>query len=242
MRWKLSGFMMYKWQSSLYDSTALLLWHMQDFLRNNRGINDGGDLPEDYMSSLYERIQTNEIKMKVSIAINKTPERTVFKLLMHARAPDVNRSSAPAHCCCAYIGSSHVVIVHKSSVGHLKLTPLCRSLGLIQPVWRQVGPHRQQGREEEGGWTPSSTSFLAASRRPPTNPTRMPSSALMTTSGQLYCCVIQKENCMCQNDAITAKQSGCCLSCITHAATVADSLIQHSSTDPDHMREARLAC
>ncbi|KAL3151968.1 hypothetical protein ABBQ32_001092 [Trebouxia sp. C0010 RCD-2024] len=36
----------------------------QDFLRNNRGINDGGDLPEDYMSSLYERIQTNEIKMK----------------------------------------------------------------------------------------------------------------------------------------------------------------------------------
>ncbi len=38
---------------------------MQDFLRNNRGINDGGDLPEEYMSSLYERIQTNEIKMKV---------------------------------------------------------------------------------------------------------------------------------------------------------------------------------
>ncbi len=38
---------------------------VQDFLRNNRGINDGGDLPEEYMSSLYERIQTNEIKMKV---------------------------------------------------------------------------------------------------------------------------------------------------------------------------------
>jgi len=38
---------------------------LQDFLRNNRGINDGGDLPEEYMSSLYERIQTNEIKMKV---------------------------------------------------------------------------------------------------------------------------------------------------------------------------------
>lgn len=41
------------------------LLSMQDFLRNNRGINDGGDLPEDFMSSLYERIQTNEIKMKV---------------------------------------------------------------------------------------------------------------------------------------------------------------------------------
>eukprot|EP00891_Asterochloris_glomerata_P002829 jgi/Astpho2/2829/e_gw1.00050.8.1_t len=36
----------------------------QEFVRNNRGINDGGDLPEDYMSALYDRIQTNEIKMK----------------------------------------------------------------------------------------------------------------------------------------------------------------------------------
>lgn len=38
---------------------------LQDFLRNNRGINDGGDLPEDFMGALYDRIQTNEIKMKV---------------------------------------------------------------------------------------------------------------------------------------------------------------------------------
>lgn len=45
----------------MYKSACIV----QDFLRNNRGINDGGDLPEDFMSSLYERIQTNEIKMKV---------------------------------------------------------------------------------------------------------------------------------------------------------------------------------
>lgn len=44
---------------------TICLSAVQDFLRNNRGINDGGDLPEDFMSSLYERIQTNEIKMKV---------------------------------------------------------------------------------------------------------------------------------------------------------------------------------
>ena len=35
-----------------------------DFLRNNRGINDGGDLPGDFMESLYDRIVLNEIKMK----------------------------------------------------------------------------------------------------------------------------------------------------------------------------------
>ena len=34
------------------------------FLKNNRGINDGSDLPEDFMGSLYDRIVSNEIKMK----------------------------------------------------------------------------------------------------------------------------------------------------------------------------------
>ncbi len=33
-------------------------------MRNNRGINDGGDLPAEFMESLYDRIIHNEIKMK----------------------------------------------------------------------------------------------------------------------------------------------------------------------------------
>ena len=40
---------------------------LQDFLRNNRGINDGADLPEEYMGHLYDSIVGNEIKMKVLI-------------------------------------------------------------------------------------------------------------------------------------------------------------------------------
>ncbi|KAL4543975.1 hypothetical protein Ndes2437B_g01778 [Nannochloris sp. 'desiccata'] len=35
-----------------------------DFMRNNRGINDGGDLPTDFMEAIYDRIVNNEIKMK----------------------------------------------------------------------------------------------------------------------------------------------------------------------------------
>lgn len=35
----------------------------EDFLRNNRGINDGGDLDQEFMESLYDRIVTDEIKM-----------------------------------------------------------------------------------------------------------------------------------------------------------------------------------
>ncbi len=57
----------------------------QGFLKNNRGINDGADLPEDYMCDLYDRILNNEIKMKVGgwhmspgqadTHVNLTPER-----------------------------------------------------------------------------------------------------------------------------------------------------------------------
>uniref|UniRef100_A0A7N0SZC2 SEC7 domain-containing protein n=1 Tax=Kalanchoe fedtschenkoi TaxID=63787 RepID=A0A7N0SZC2_KALFE len=36
----------------------------EDFIRNNRGIDDGKDLPEEYLRSLYDRISKNEIKMK----------------------------------------------------------------------------------------------------------------------------------------------------------------------------------
>lgn len=35
-----------------------------DFIRNNRGVDDGKDLPEEYLRSLYARISKNEIKMK----------------------------------------------------------------------------------------------------------------------------------------------------------------------------------
>ncbi|KAI0494704.1 hypothetical protein KFK09_024847 [Dendrobium nobile] len=36
----------------------------EDFVSNNRGIDDGKDLPEEYLRALYERISRNEIKMK----------------------------------------------------------------------------------------------------------------------------------------------------------------------------------
>jgi len=36
----------------------------QDFIKNNRGINDGSDLPEDYLIEIYNEIYTNEIVLK----------------------------------------------------------------------------------------------------------------------------------------------------------------------------------
>lgn len=35
-----------------------------EFVKNNRGINDGKDLPEEFLGEVYDEIQNNEIKMK----------------------------------------------------------------------------------------------------------------------------------------------------------------------------------
>lgn len=34
-----------------------------DFIKNNRGIDDGKDLPEEYLGALYDQVVKNEIKM-----------------------------------------------------------------------------------------------------------------------------------------------------------------------------------
>lgn len=38
-----------------------------DFIKNNRGINDGADLPEEILSQIFDEIVTNEIRMKDEI-------------------------------------------------------------------------------------------------------------------------------------------------------------------------------
>lgn len=40
-----------------------------EFMKNNRGINDGADVPEDVLMAIYDEIQTNEIRMKDEIDI-----------------------------------------------------------------------------------------------------------------------------------------------------------------------------
>lgn len=37
----------------------------EEYIRMNRGINDSRDLPEEYLSKIYEEIAGNEIKMKI---------------------------------------------------------------------------------------------------------------------------------------------------------------------------------
>ncbi|KAL0334483.1 UNVERIFIED_CONTAM: Brefeldin A-inhibited guanine nucleotide-exchange protein 1 [Sesamum radiatum] len=53
-----------------------------DFIRNNRGIDDGKDLPEDYLGTLYDDIMNNEIKMSTeSSALQSKQGNSLNELL-----------------------------------------------------------------------------------------------------------------------------------------------------------------
>eukprot|EP00249_Psilotum_nudum_P023695 c28957_g2_i1 orf=862-6204(-) len=53
-----------------------------DFLRNNRGIDDGKDLLEDFMGALYDRIVKNEIKLKDDNIILQSKQPTNVNRLL----------------------------------------------------------------------------------------------------------------------------------------------------------------
>ncbi len=40
----------------------------EQYIRMNRGINDSEDLPEDYLSAIYDEISEHAIKMKENVA------------------------------------------------------------------------------------------------------------------------------------------------------------------------------
>ncbi|OMP11373.1 SEC7-like protein [Corchorus olitorius] len=52
-----------------------------DFIRNNRGIDDGKDLPEEYLGALYDHIVKNEIKMKADSVPQSKQANSLNKLL-----------------------------------------------------------------------------------------------------------------------------------------------------------------
>ena len=43
----------------------------EQYIKMNRGINDSEDLPEDYLSAIYDEIAENAIKMKESSSVAK---------------------------------------------------------------------------------------------------------------------------------------------------------------------------
>ncbi|KAJ7967048.1 Brefeldin A-inhibited guanine nucleotide-exchange protein [Quillaja saponaria] len=53
-----------------------------DFIRNNRGIDDGKDLPEEYLGVLYDQIVKNEIKMNADSSAPQSKQAHSFNRLL----------------------------------------------------------------------------------------------------------------------------------------------------------------
>lgn len=53
-----------------------------DFVGNNHGIDDGKDLPEEYLRALYERISRNEIKMKEDDLASQAPQSSFHNKIL----------------------------------------------------------------------------------------------------------------------------------------------------------------
>ncbi|CAA6672300.1 unnamed protein product [Spirodela intermedia] len=66
------------------DTAYVLAYSMSkaDFIRNNRGIDGGKDLAEEYLGSLYDQIVKNEIKMNTNSSVPQSRQgNTINKLL-----------------------------------------------------------------------------------------------------------------------------------------------------------------
>jgi brefeldin A-inhibited guanine nucleotide-exchange protein len=50
--------------TDLHSSKVIIRMTKEDFIKNNRGINDNADLPDEYLIGIYEDIQSNEIVLK----------------------------------------------------------------------------------------------------------------------------------------------------------------------------------
>lgn len=53
-----------------------------DFIRNNRGIDDGKDLAEEYLGDLYDQIVRDEIKMKADLSVPQSKQSNNLNRLL----------------------------------------------------------------------------------------------------------------------------------------------------------------
>ena len=66
--------------TDLHSSRIKKKMTKEEFIKNNRGINDSEDLPEEYLAKIYDEIASSEIKMKASsTVVEKTIVVTDYK-------------------------------------------------------------------------------------------------------------------------------------------------------------------
>ena len=65
--------------TDLHSSRIKKKMTKEEFIKNNRGINDSEDLPEEYLAEIYDEIASSEIKMKASSTLVEKTIVTDYK-------------------------------------------------------------------------------------------------------------------------------------------------------------------
>ena len=104
---------------------------MEDYIRMNRGINDSKDLPPEYLTTIYEEIKSNEIKMTTArLDKSATSEREPSSLphpppLAHLFTPNVETDYPSAFLYC------FILHTQSCSTSHLMQ---CSGVGVVRAL------------------------------------------------------------------------------------------------------------
>jgi hypothetical protein len=62
--------------TDLHNDGVVKKMSLEDFVRNNRGINDGDNVPKEFLERLYNNIKYNEIQLKADLGSHNSGGRT----------------------------------------------------------------------------------------------------------------------------------------------------------------------
>jgi len=65
---------------------------VQQFIKNNRGINDGEDLPEDFLAELYQQIKTKEIQVQAEVGEFFSMTQTMMNASTNSNSKNVQEA------------------------------------------------------------------------------------------------------------------------------------------------------
>lgn len=101
-----------------------------EFIRNNRGINGGDNLPQEFLTSLYDNISKNEIKISTEAANNaevspilwselnlqsKAPRGQMLEVTIQSKSSTCSRQGSPGrHAAC-------MCLLHHHQISSLRL-------------------------------------------------------------------------------------------------------------------------
>jgi Sec7-like guanine-nucleotide exchange factor len=120
----------------------------EDFIKNNRGINDGQNLPKEYLESIFDEIKGNQIQVDVDISDNKsntlvdfTDPTTWNKIILKGDLELQNSNLGGEQSLAAFTPTSAARKKRKKFINHLqfmRVDPSFKGSNPNSEIWQSV--------------------------------------------------------------------------------------------------------